>query len=251
MANVNITDAADASKFLKATGAGSDGDPFIPQHLETNSAAIKTAVETIDNAIAGSEMQVDVVAALPAGTNAIGKLAANSGVDIGDVDVTSLPALVAGTAHIGAVGASDILVEITPTLDTSAHSAGDVTISETAIANAARASGACTILQSVMVVDKDDQKAQLTLYFFDRTVTFGTKNSAPSISDADAAYYMGHIDIAAADYDDLGGVSVACVKGIGLEMMPNATSIFVAATTSGTPTYTSSGLALKFAFLRS
>lgn len=32
-----------------------------------------------------------VGAALPAGSNAIGKLAANSGVDIGDVDVTSLP----------------------------------------------------------------------------------------------------------------------------------------------------------------
>ena len=40
---------------------------------------------------------------LNAGTNAIGKLAANSGVDIGDVDVTSLPALVAGTAYIGKV----------------------------------------------------------------------------------------------------------------------------------------------------
>lgn len=65
---------------------------------EANSAAIKTAVETLDNAIAGSEMQVDVVGALPAGTNAIGKLAANSGVDIGDVDVTSLPvAFNAGT----------------------------------------------------------------------------------------------------------------------------------------------------------
>lgn len=60
--------------------------------LESNSAAIKTAVETIDNAISGSEMQVDVVGSLPAGTNAIGKLAANSGVDIGDVDVTSVPA---------------------------------------------------------------------------------------------------------------------------------------------------------------
>lgn len=59
------------------------------QTTEANSAAIKTAVETIDNAIAGNEMQVDVVGALPAGTNAIGKLAANSGVDIGDVDVTS------------------------------------------------------------------------------------------------------------------------------------------------------------------
>lgn len=56
--------------------------------------------------------------ALPAGTNAIGKLAANSGVDIGDVDILSiaagdnnignvdvvtLPALVAGTANIGDV----------------------------------------------------------------------------------------------------------------------------------------------------
>lgn len=35
--------------------------------------SIKTAVETIDNAISGNEMQVDVVGALPAGTNAIGK----------------------------------------------------------------------------------------------------------------------------------------------------------------------------------
>lgn len=39
--------------------------------------------------------------ALPAGTNAIGKLAANSGVDIGDVDVLSIAA---GTNTIGDVG---------------------------------------------------------------------------------------------------------------------------------------------------
>jgi hypothetical protein len=37
-------------------------------------------------------VQVDVVGPLPAGSAAIGKLAANSGVDIGDVDVKSLPA---------------------------------------------------------------------------------------------------------------------------------------------------------------
>lgn len=53
-------------------------------------AAIQTAVEVLDNTVSGSEMQVDVVGALPAGTNAIGKLAANSGVDIGDVDVTTV-----------------------------------------------------------------------------------------------------------------------------------------------------------------
>lgn len=48
-----------------------------------------------------TEVQVDVVGALPAGTNAIGKLAANSGVDIGDVDVTSIAA---GSNIIGRVG---------------------------------------------------------------------------------------------------------------------------------------------------
>lgn len=42
-----------------------------------------------------------VDAALPAGTNGIGKLTANSGVDIGDVDVTSISA---GTNVIGDVG---------------------------------------------------------------------------------------------------------------------------------------------------
>jgi hypothetical protein len=40
---------------------------------------------------------------LGAGSAAVGKLAANSGVDIGDVDVLSLPALPAGTNAIGSV----------------------------------------------------------------------------------------------------------------------------------------------------
>jgi len=59
--------------------------------ITTHLSEIEGAVETIEGAVSGSEMQVDVVAALPAGSNAIGKLAANSGVDIGDVDVTSMP----------------------------------------------------------------------------------------------------------------------------------------------------------------
>lgn len=60
-----------------------------------------------------TEVQVDIVGALPAGTNAIGKLAANSGVDIGDVDVTSLPALAAGTNAIGKL--------LPPDVDVTAH----------------------------------------------------------------------------------------------------------------------------------
>ncbi len=74
--------------------------------------AIAASLALLDNSIqSGNELQVDVVASLPAGTNAIGKLAANSGVDIGDVDVTSvIPGT--GATNLGkpigtAVGATD------------------------------------------------------------------------------------------------------------------------------------------------
>lgn len=64
--------------------------------IDTDTGSIATDASTIAGAVAGSEMQVDIVGSLPGGTNAIGKLAANSGVDIGDVDVLSVPN---GTSH--------------------------------------------------------------------------------------------------------------------------------------------------------
>jgi hypothetical protein len=62
---------------------------YAPLHVDAN-GALWTHDDGLDAALSGSELQVDVVAALPAGTNAIGKLAANSGVDIGDVDILSV-----------------------------------------------------------------------------------------------------------------------------------------------------------------
>jgi hypothetical protein len=97
------TDGDYATINLDATGRLWAHDPVAEALLTTidaDTGGILTSVQTLDNAISGNEMQVDVVAALPAGTNAIGKLAANSGVDIGDVDVTSIAA---GTNTIGAV----------------------------------------------------------------------------------------------------------------------------------------------------
>lgn len=62
-----------------------------------------------------------IVGALPAGTNAIGKLAANSGIDIGDVDVTSV---VPGTAATNLGKAED-----------AAHTTGDVGVFSLGVRN--------------------------------------------------------------------------------------------------------------------
>ena len=97
--------------------------------MEGKQDSMVTALQILDNCISGNEAQVDIVSsALPsgaatesslsaingkvtacntgavvlaAGSAAIGKLGANSGVDIGDVDVTSISA---GTNRIGMVG---------------------------------------------------------------------------------------------------------------------------------------------------
>lgn len=60
--------------------------------LETTLGTVHGHVDSIDGKITACNTgSVTIGAALPAGSNAIGKLAANSGVDIGDVDVLSLP----------------------------------------------------------------------------------------------------------------------------------------------------------------
>lgn len=51
MANVLVQDGAGSAKYLKSTGDGSNGDPFVAEHLETNSAAIKAALETLDDVV--------------------------------------------------------------------------------------------------------------------------------------------------------------------------------------------------------
>lgn len=60
------------------------------------------------------KLHVSVQDSLPAGTNAIGKLSANSGVDIGDVDVTTVGTITPGTAATSLGKAED-----------AAHSSGD------------------------------------------------------------------------------------------------------------------------------
>ena len=75
---------------------------------------------------ASSQMDCNIATALPAGANAIGKLAANSGVDIGDVDILSIAA---GDNNIGNV---DVVSQIPGTGATNlgkaedgAHTSGD------------------------------------------------------------------------------------------------------------------------------
>lgn len=163
--------------------------------------------------------------------------------------------IAAGENVIGKVGFPDIVVTVTPTVDTSAYTSGDLLFRSVEIPSAVRANGGTCILQSVVLLDKADQGVAMTLVFANANTPFGVPNSAPNPTDAGAATVLGHVAVATGDYVDLGGSKVAYITNLGVLMQADAsaTSLYVAGINStGTPTYgAASDLVFKFGFLRS
>lgn len=127
------------------------------QSQTTELTAIKTAVQILDNAISGNEMQVDIVAALPAGTN-----------NIGDVDVLSLPALAAGTNNIG-----DVDVLSLPATPAGTNMVGYITPAAASGSTNATSSGASTAYAASLVVKASAGRLyQLTGYNSKTSVQF-------------------------------------------------------------------------------
>lgn len=141
-------------------------------------------------------------------------------------------------------------VQITLSMDTSAYTAGDVLADTQEIAGALRNAGGSALLESVVLLDLDDQTAaQIDLVFFNADVSLGTENAAPSITDGDAAAVLGIVAVPSANFIDAGGAKVATVLNIGLPVSAAAgTSIYVAAIARGTPTQTAAGIKVAFGF---
>lgn len=100
--NVAVTNAG-LTELAAAINASSQMDVNIAASGATVPVS-NAGLTALNGAISGTEVQVDLASAIPAGTNAIGKLAANSGVDIGDVDVTSITGVTMSNAGMQITG---------------------------------------------------------------------------------------------------------------------------------------------------
>lgn len=189
------------------------------------------------------------------------KNAANATVTISTIDdllpiiqeLKTTTVLASGENRIGSVGGTTSYIDVTLTLDTAIYASGDVLSDTATVTNAMRINGGTGILQSIAVIDQDDQKAQLKIFVLGATASLGTKNAAPSISDTDALNILGNpITIETTDYTDLGGVSIAGKDNIGkvVKAATGSRNIFIAVLNgTGTPTYTAAGIKLRLGFL--
>lgn len=257
--------ASNAVHVQPGTGAtftisGTVAVSALPAGLATsaNQATEITALSSIDTRLAGT-LTVSAASAFPVTDNS-GSITVDAPVGTpvfvrlsdGSSAITSLSVTPAATeSQLGLVGAPGDVVDVTLSLDTSAYASGDL-LADTQSFTGVRINGGRAILQSVTVIDEDDQGAAFTIYFLSANNTFGTENSAPSISDASARDVLGWVDVSTADYKDLGGVRVASIKGIGLllEAAGGSTTLYLAVVNgTGTPTYTASGVKLKLGLL--
>ena len=207
-----------------------------------NEVVVKSGTVTTVTAVTG------ITNALPAGTNAIGKLAANSGVDIGDVDVTSITA---GENHLGEVGHKTTMTAITFSLDTNIYADGDVLADTQVLAACLRVNDGTGVILDAIFNDEDDQGIAFDVLILNANTSIGTENSAPNISDANARTIIGRFPVTTLDWYDLGGVRIANIPniGIGVKGATGADDIYIALVSRGAGTYSASGITGYFKIL--
>lgn len=147
------------------------------------------------------------------------------------------------------------VIEITPVLDTVAYAVGDVLFAPVEIPLAVRLLGGRAVLQSLSIVDEDDQKPAMDLIFMSVQRSLGTINNPPAITDADARDCLPYVLVAADRYIDLGGVSIATAlqseMGRLYEAGAGSSSIWVGAIARSTPTFTAANkLRIKLGFVK-
>ena len=169
----------------------------------------------------------------------------------GDVPITldsETVTLAATESHLGEVGSASDWITLTTSLDTGAYAANDVLADTQELASAVRVNGGNAIVDSIVVLDEDDNAGDLTVVFFRTNVSLGTENSAVSITDANARQILCSIPILSSDYDDLVGSQVATLSNVGclIEAASGTTSVYVGLISNDTKTYTASGIQLAF-----
>ena len=131
------------------------------------------------------------------------------------------------------------LIDVTLTTDAEAHGNNDVIAQSIEIPNAVAVEGGSAIIQSIMILDEDDEAPSIDLIFqTDNTALASDEGEVVNISDADARDILGFVNVS--NYTDLVGCQVATKTNIGLVVKAASTtkSIFVHAVNRSGGTYT-------------
>jgi hypothetical protein len=163
-----------------------------------------------------------------------------------------------------------VVYAVTPTITPSvAYSSGQC-VGGLQKVSSPSAGGNIAVLDSLTIVDVANQKAPLTVMFFDADPTAATPTAATptaatptpaTVADGSAfafgsssPRFIGKVDVAAGSYETIGGEAIAALTNLRLVLQvttpPGAlATLYAVVVTTGTPTYQhASDLTLRYGF---
>lgn len=124
-----------------------------------------------------------------------------------------------------------------PTIDTALYAANDNVGGLLTFANAARNAGEGGVISNMLIVDDDQEDAELELWLFNQTFTQGNDQAPFDPSDADMENWVGTISTASGTYFDTANQG-ACEVDLTLRYDLVGTSLFGRLVTRDGPTWT-------------
>lgn len=248
--NAKVT-AVNTGAVVLAAGAAAIGSVSVTGNVAITAAALPLPTGASTEAtLAALNAKVTAVntgaVVLAAGAAAIGSVSVTGSVTVtGPLTDTQLRAsavpvsLAASTTVIGNVGGKTAVIKDTTAVSTTpAYGDGDAVGGKRTFANALSAVGT-GILESIMLLDRANQKPGLEIYIFDADPTNATitDNTAFAFS-TDDLKVLARISVSVADWVTHNGKATACIKGLGVALKSAGTSLYAAVVLNGsTPTF--------------
>jgi len=235
MANLKVLNGDGDAKYLKESGAGSDGDPHIVS-VAVDSIVSGTGATNLGKAEDGAHTSGDV------GVMAL-SVRQNTPAALGGTDADYQPLITGPTGRLWTSGAGGESITATLTVTNGAYSIADVVGGLITLAGATRLNGGHSIINSIKLSGVSAIPYQL--WFFSQDIaTPAADNAAFALAAADGLIFLGSVIIAAGDYlAAQTAFNNACLKGVGLQVKSGAatTSIYAylvatAVTSPGTTT---------------
>lgn len=150
------------------------------------------------------------------------------------------------------VKVGDRVQEIDMTVPNDTYDVGDVLADFQEIPNAFKYEGGAAILQTVQVLDNDDQAQPLYVVLARSAISLGTEGAGASISDADGQEIICVAEVGTDDYVDFGGFQLANPI-VGPKLVNGADdskSLWVGLLSNGTGTYSSGSMHIKIGLVQ-
>lgn len=148
-------------------------------------------------------------------------------------------ALAAGEAHIGEVGGSGKCVKVALVVTAALYTAGNSIGGKITIANAVRVSGGVSLLASIQILDRSNQKPAGTIYIFDADPSVATLTDKTAfVFSTDDLKVVAQIPVSAGDYVTTNTKASANLANLAREVQAaSGTTLYAAFVTTSTPTF--------------